>query len=636
MLPVDSGFVKKKHAGDKKMDEVPVATSNPVNTIIIKQEAKPKPTRKDRIMETLKNFFLMSPLAIIIFIQFFYLGKIFGDFSTLTLTSLNSYIFIGSLALVLIFTQLMMRSIIYSTIAGLALTGGIFNAWFGDFITPVTENFKDIGLILKSAWSRKDIPFNLFVTGAMTGILFTVAFIQFLFALLTKAFFEMLFGKEWGDGKVIAYFGTIALLLGVTIGFSSYSRLSSNYKEKVIWSHENKFNPVEKFITRTPESFLAGKDKIYLGLSTNAASIEMSSGKILHKRPFNSAVVHKGLQFCDLPVLAGVDALYGFTSDLNSNTWKTPYPASFPELELSEDRRDLFNNIPLTTIFIDEGKKLLVIYDYGYVGLYDVRDGNCMWFKNIDLQIRANRVFPDQFLEGGHFLEAGNRLIFGCHNGLVKCFNRDSGELSWQYQHSTPKLSGKSQKALLTLHGNRLVAAYKSGEIITLDLENGRRIYQAANSAFSTSTQAFCDGLIGSVLTDEGIFYQFELDGGKILRTENVLPRKLDLVPVLSNLEKGIVAHRDEIIRINSEIKTVETIYKSPNQIFSTKPQFDEKIMYIGTRDGWIYCIHIGSNHEKWRIHVNGELNDDSLAIIHDSLYVKTTSGSIYRFNRNF
>lgn len=618
------------------MDEVPVATSNPVNVIINKQEAKPQPTRKDRIKETLKNFFLMSPLAIIIFIQFFYLGRSFGNFSTFPLTSLNSYIFLGSLLLILVFSQLMMRSIIYSTIVGLALTSGIFNAWFGDFITPVTDNFKDIGLILKSAWSRKDIPFNLFVTGAMTGILFSVAFFQFLVALITKSFFEMFFGKEWGDGKVVAYLGTIALLLGVALGFSSYSKLSSSNKEKIIWSHESRFNPVEKFITRTPESFLAGKDKIYLALSSSAACLEMSSGKVLQKRPFNSAVVHKGMQFCDLPVLAGSDGLYGFTSDLNSNTWKTPYPASFPELELSDERKELFNNTPLTTFFIDEGRKLLVIYDYGYAGMYDVREGHCLWLKNIDLQIRVNRVFPDQFLGSEHFLEIGNRLIFGCHNGLVKCLDRDSGELKWQYQHSTPKLSGKSQKALLTLHGSRVVATYKSGEIVTLDTEDGRRVYQAVNSAFSTSVPAFCDGLIASIITDEGIFYQLELDGGKILRTENALPRRLDLVPVLANLEKGIVAHRDEIIRINSDVKTVETIYTSPNRIFSTIPRFDEKIMYIGTRDGWVFCIHIGSNHEKWRIHVNGELTDDSLAISGDSLYVKTTSGSIYRFNRSY
>jgi outer membrane protein assembly factor BamB len=58
--------------------------------------------------------------------------------------------------------------------------------------------------------------------------------------------------------------------------------------------------------------------------------------------------------------------------------------------------------------------------------------------------------------------------------------------------------------------------------------------------------------------------------------------------------------------------------------------------MYIGTQDGWIYCLHTGSAHEKWRLHVNGELKEDSLALYADSLLVKTSSGSLYRFNRSF
>lgn len=138
------------------MDDVPIVTANPVNLIIKKQEEAPKPTRKDRIKESLKNFFMMLPLALVVTLQFFFLGKSFGSFSTFPLTTYSTYVMLGSILLVLLFAQMLMRSMIYSTLAGAALVMGIFYAWFGDFYSPMAENFRSIGLIVKSAWTRKD------------------------------------------------------------------------------------------------------------------------------------------------------------------------------------------------------------------------------------------------------------------------------------------------------------------------------------------------------------------------------------------------------------------------------------------------------------------------------------------------
>lgn len=618
------------------MDEVPIVTANPVNLVLKKQEPAPKLTHTGRLTETLKNFFLMMPLALVVVAQFFFLGQNFGNFSTFPLTSFSTYIMFGSIALVILFSQMLMRSIIYSSMAGAALMMGLYQAWVGDFYSPMIENFNDIGLIMKSAWSRKDIPFNLLVSGGMTFLLAGFVFVQFFVALLIKSFFEILFGKEWGDGRVLGYVGAIALLLGIQFGFYSYASMSSNTKEKLIWERLSKYKPIEKFITRTPDNFLIGKDRIYFVMENEGGALETASGKMIEQRTFKPASIHKGWQNCDLPVFSGSDGFYGFNNDMSMNTWKTPYPASFPGLVIDEDKKETFNPTPLTTKLLDNGRKLLAFYDYGYVGVYDTLDGKEMWTKQIDLQIRTNRIFPELYLESGHFLEMGNKLIFACHNGLVRCLNSQNGDQIWQYQHSVPKISGKSQKGYLSPHESRVVVSFKSGEIITLDLGDGRKVYQAANSAFSSSTPVYCKDLTATLLTEEGIFYIVELDGGKIQFSENTLPRKLDLVPVVHGLQHGLIAHRDEVKKVNLELKSVETIFTSKNRIFVTAPVFDDKMVYIGTQDGWIYCLHMGSKHEKWRLHVNGELQEDSLAIVADSLVVKTSSGSLFRFNRSF
>lgn len=618
------------------MDDVPIVNNNPVNLIIKKQESAPRLTRKDRIKESLKNFFIMLPLALLVVAQFFFLGKSFGEFSTFPVTSFTTWIFAGSILLMLLFTQMLMRSIIYSTLAGAALIAGVFYSWFGDFYTPMAANFRGISEILKAAWTRRDVPFNLLMTGAMTGVIAAVAFTQFFVSLIVKSFFEMLFGKEWGDGRLLGFIGTVALLAGIQIGFYSYDSMSSQSSEKLQWSRQVKYQPVEKFITRTPGSFIVGKDRIWISEEGTTVAVDARSGKQLESRTFKPAVVHKGYMFSETPVLAGLDGLYGYNRDLNASLWKTAYPASFTGLELAEDKQDQFTNVPLTTRYLDNGQKLLVMYDFGYAGLYNVSDGSQLWFAQIDLQIKANRVFPDMFLEEGYFLEAGDRLIFSCHNGRVRCLNRQTGEQVWQYQHGTPKISGKSQRAFLSPLGERVVASFKSGELVTLAIDDGRKVYQAANPAFSPSAPPFCKDQTACFLTEEGIFYQVELDGGVTAYTANTLPRRMELLPVVQNLADGIVAHRDEVLHVDTQAKQVNKIFTSKNRVFVTRPVIVDKMLYIGTQDGWVYCLHIGSKHEKWRLHVNGELKEDSLEIMEESLLVKTRSGSLYRFNRSF
>ncbi|OGK08910.1 MAG: hypothetical protein A2W80_13660 [Candidatus Riflebacteria bacterium GWC2_50_8] len=618
------------------MDDVPIVTANPVNLIIKKQETAPKPTRKDRIKESLKNFFMMLPLALVVMLQFFFLGKSFGSFSTFPLTTYSTYILLGAILLVMMFSQMLMRSIIYSTLAGAALVMGLFYAWFGDFYSPMAENFRSIGLILKSAWTRKDIPFNLLVTGSMTAIIAAITFSQFFISLFVKSFFEILFGKEWGDGRVVGFCGTIALLAGMHLAFYSYAAMSSVTAEKLIWDKTCVYSPVEKFVTRTPGNYILGPEHLWLEQENEIAAIDLKTGKVVNSQKFKPAVVHKGLQTSDLPVFCASEALYGFNRDMSMNTWKTAYPASFPNLEISEGNKSLFNNSPLTTRFVDSGRKLLVQYDYGYFAMYNSEDGAQLWLRPVDLQIRANRVFPEGFLEDGLILEAGDKILLSCHNALLRCLNRDSGEQLWQYQHSTPKVSGRSQKGYLSTNEDKVIVSYKSGEIVTLALSDGRKIYQATNPAFSSNGPVYSNGLLASLLTEEGVFHKIELDGGKNLYTANVLPRRLDLVPVVQDLSHGIVAHRDEIMKLDDENRSVSVIFRSENRIFVTRPVFEDKIMYIGTQDGWIYCLHYGSKHEKWRIHVNGELQEDSLHLLADSLMVKTRSGSIYRFKRDY
>ena len=115
----------------------------------------------------------MLPLALIICIQLFSLGKTYASQTTFPLTSFSSYIYLLTICGILLFTQALMRSMTFSVVAGIALIAGIFSGWFGDFMYPLTSNLRELVDIAKASWMRKDIPFGLLTAGTMTFILIT-------------------------------------------------------------------------------------------------------------------------------------------------------------------------------------------------------------------------------------------------------------------------------------------------------------------------------------------------------------------------------------------------------------------------------------------------------------------------------
>ena len=362
------------------MDEVPIPNNNPV--IIRSQipDNKSKPKKISRLMETFKNFIYMFPLALIISYQLFWLGHRFGEFITFPPTSAVTYIFIGSILLMLLVVQIMMRSIIYSILVGIMFTAGIFSAYFGNVYDPVMSNLTGGLEIIKSAWSRKDIPFQLVVAGTMSSIILGIALLQFMISLLVKSFFEMVFGKNWGDGKWMGYLGAIALIFGIHISFNSYHKYSNDNKEKLIWSHYQVYNPLEKFITRTPGNITYNDDYLWINNGYTIISKSLESGRNIGKKDIKSNVVCKGIQNAYAPIVATENKFICFTYNLDSVLWEVAYPmltASEAEiLKLSDkDNQESQILIPLTIDFIDSGKKMLAFFDYGKIAVYDLEKG---------------------------------------------------------------------------------------------------------------------------------------------------------------------------------------------------------------------------------------------------------------------
>ena len=637
------------------MDEVPIPNNNPIN---IKQKTtQTKPKKKSRMLETLKNFIFMFPLALIISYQLYLLGYRFGEFITFPPTSVITYIFIGSILLMLLVIQMLMRSIIYSVVVGIFFLAGIFSAWFGDIYDPIINNLSSVIDIVKSAWTRKDIPFQLLVTGMMSSIFVAVVTVQFIVSLLVKSFFELIFGKNWGDGRWMGYVGAIALILGIHISFISYHKYSNDNKEKLVWKYYQHYSPMEKFVTRTPGNVSYNDDYIWVNNGSSIVALKKSDGQIENTRAIDAEVVCKGISESVFPVVATKNKFIIYSGNLHDSLYEIAYPIkdepkSNTENQASDTAKVESDNTteennetneenkiltPLTYKIINEGQYLLAFYEYGKIGLYSIKDGAELWCEKIDTTHKVAKLFPDKYLDDISYLINNNKLIVSCQNGFVRSIDMKTGKIDWTYEHSVARIGGKPQRGYLSHNNDKsLVAGFKTGEIVTLSYKDGHVIHKAISESFTINNPAWCNDRKAHFITDEGLYYQVLLDGGNIENRINALPNKAEFYPIIQDNQNGIYAHRSNIYSVSPEYGYSKLIYTSKNRTFITKPVFVDKTMYIGTQDGWIYCIHYGSENVKWVVHTDGELMEDSLAISDSKLIVKTKSDSIFVFNKNY
>ncbi len=166
------------------MDEVPIVTSNPVKPVF--HSPAPPPAQKPKPPGTFILFFLVMPFAMVVLTQAFFLGKTIGDHTTFPIHTFQSYLTLGAIISLMVVMQVLMRSIMYSTLFAFILLSGILHSWFGEFWVPLIQNFKEVVYILKSSWSKRDVPFPILMSTILTLLVFATAGANFILSLFVK------------------------------------------------------------------------------------------------------------------------------------------------------------------------------------------------------------------------------------------------------------------------------------------------------------------------------------------------------------------------------------------------------------------------------------------------------------------
>ncbi|MBF0544654.1 MAG: PQQ-binding-like beta-propeller repeat protein [Candidatus Riflebacteria bacterium] len=613
------------------MDEVVIATSNPVKGV-----AGIKPSSKhEKSPGTFLNFILMMPLALIILIQAFYFGMSVGNYSTFPVYTIQSYLTLGSLLTLIILMQMIMRSIVYSTVFSFMLVAGILHAWFGDFLTPVSSNFKEIIAIMKSAWSNKDIPYPILMASIITAILGVTVFVNFFISLFTKYLFEVVFGRDWGDGHFTAFITAIIFMLITHFCLYFYSN-SVAESERILWVQKSLYSPIEEFCSRIPSAGIFNHDRVWMYDSKGITALNSLNGQLISEKMFGAEILAPYWSAVSRPVVPTKKSLKAYERDLASEIWTCPFNkelASFTPPE-NESREGL--SIPLLIRTDVSEDYIFAMFDFGFWGAISASDGKMLWVKGVDAPTRINRLFLEDYLRNPFICAVKDTVIFSCSGARLVALSAKTGQPLWEYVNPETKVAGKPQKAFLTVNEGKVLATFPSGQLVLFDALKGTKLAQASSVQWKPVTPAYLDKGYASFVSDEGNILKVELDGGKVIISKMIFQSRPILIPIPLNLSKGFIAFKDAIYKVSMEDHEVKEFFSFSKHIFATNPLVDDDFVYAGSQDGWLFCFHKESLKEKWRMRLNGELMEESLRSSEFGILVRTRSGTIYCIKKGF
>ncbi|MFZ2955551.1 MAG: PQQ-binding-like beta-propeller repeat protein [Candidatus Ozemobacteraceae bacterium] len=608
------------------MEEVAIATSNPVKTTVGTGSA---PTAKAKPIGTFLNFFLMMPLAVVVLLQGFFLGRSVGDYTTFPFYTIQSYMTLGALVALMVVIQIMARSIIYSTLFGFMLVSGIFQAWFGDFFSPIRENFTEILAIMKHAWSNKDIPYPILMATIVSSVLVLVAGANFVFALFTKYFFEVVFGREWGDGRKYAYLTSIIMLGGCQLGFGTYAQIAAP-GQRLMWMQKSLYMPLEEYCARIPSAGIMSRDRVWSYDTTVIKAFDAGTGNLVKEKIVAPLIPAPLWIKSDVPLIGTRMGLFACDRDLLGEIWTCGFPASLPGLVVPPEDQRPDQGVPVLLRPDVRDGIVFCMFDYGYWGAVSTKDGRLLWIKAVDGQAKLNRYFVEDLLRSPYLVSLKDVVIFACYNGRITALKIETGEMAWEYIHPESKFGGKGQRAYLSVHEDRVLAAFPSGSLVTFDGVKGTKIYDGSSQQWHPISAASREGEEASFISSDGNYVRVMVDGGRVVMNTPLFESRPFLMPAPMNLAKGFVAYKDSFYQVATATKNLTTVCRFPKHVFACNPVVDENFVYTGTQDGWVMCFHKDSLGEKWRVHLDGELTEESILAGESGILVRTRSGSMY------
>jgi len=269
------------------------------------------------------------------------------------------------------------------------------------------------------------------------------------------------------------------------------------------------------------------------------------------------------------PAIAGPTMYFvdndGFAHALDTQTGKTNWNRRIAKLNAA-------------TPTYSKGRLYLVSMDPGQAMALNAKTGKTIWKKSLPCRSESSPVV------------LGNRMFFGCENGVLYAVKTSNGEEIWQ-----ASVAGAIKGA----------PAYNEGTLYVGDYGGAMTAVRASNGEIRWQTQA-----LGPGLGQPGAFYSTPAVAfGRVY---------------VGNNDSRVYSFDADTGELAWTFSTGDWVYSGPTvaQVPGTPPT-----VYIGSFDGNAYAIDAKTGEARWTFDMGGRVIG-SLSVIGRTVYASTFDGT--------
>lgn len=288
---------------------------------------------------------------------------------------------------------------------------------------------------------------------------------------------------------------------------------------------------------------------------------------------------------------------------------------------------NFFYVVPKSAPIIDN-EKIYFGSDSGYFWALNQKDGTTSWKFKVGFHAKGKSIFSSPIIYE-------NTVYFGAYDGNVYALDTATGKVKWIFMEadwigSSPIIAPKLN---LLFIGLEFGLFRKKGGIAALDLETGKKIWEAKMSKFVHCSPAYCqEKQVVAIGGNDFFIYLFNAKNGKLkwkFRTEGEI--KASLVFDIKNNLVLFGSFDSYLYALDIDSGELKRKFETNDKIYST-PLTHQDNVYFSSLDKNLYSFNLKTEKMNWRFAAGGRIFASPI-IIEDKIYIGSTDGRLYEIN---
>ena len=251
----------------------------------------------------------------------------------------------------------------------------------------------------------------------------------------------------------------------------------------------------------------------------------------------------------------------------------------------------------------------------------NAKDGALIWIYKTGFEVDSSAAVVD------------GRVYFGGEDHFFYSLNLEDGSLVYKQEIG-------SVEGSFTISENRIFVGTEQGELYCLNLQDGATIWKTPLGADSNSTPAVANGLVYTAAEDGYVscykqstgepVWKFKAGDGK----KHLIDDKLKddggfwASPIVFNGRVYIGSEDGYLYCLTADEGKLVWRYKARGAIWGTSPIVDGRVVF-GDKAGWMHILNAEDGTSIWELKIGDNINATP-AILNGRIYIGAFNGNLY------